>query len=706
MRGCKDKNNGYCGTGIITTTNCNTVHDHDTPQTQAITVQCFDEPTRILKLCHGYNHLVLLKTKGCIQRVSIDDVFDESYKQLSQMKIEIKDVQFGEKHCLCLTDDGSVVAFGDNHDGQIGIGSLHVKFVTKPTRIDYFHRETRHKKYIILIDKIACGQYHSCAITTFGTIYTWGNGRYGQLGTNVVSIQVLPRCLTCFDHHNKNDTNNNSNSNKSKIKVVDCQLGDCFTAAITSNGKIYMCGDAINYQCGNGRKTQENECRIIDCFCQKANENNNENQDNINTHGLSNNGITPKKIVCGFGHTLCLMTNGDLYGWGMANYGALGPIDDNKNISRPMQKVLQTPKIISYFTNNNIKIADIIAVKQCSLIIDESNTIYFMGKSDMLFNGSIIYNPIKIDCFSNMNFIGYGLCNNTIAVICPTRIENCFPQVFANNGKTILKISGGNSFYQTKFEPKVKFSFASQEIIQSATWITNTNTNEHNDSNPKSDTTKETKSTSLSVTSPNMNDFKNKVEETNNYRFKFPFEVELSVSLDGSIFCSPMNIFAVTVANCEFNMLPQCGDCTLGDLTVVLSPKEFDYLYQFKRKQVKVENMKVILKNNDDDESNIHEYCIDAKFKNDFAMENICFKTPANMTNATYSVYFAIDGYDAIDTQAKYTAYDIKSVNDIQSRICLSNFQDTIPMEIEITQFAFKNRDFIQLRLHKLKPQL
>ena len=110
-----------------------------------------------------------------------------------------------------------------------------------------------------------------------------------------------------------------------------------------------MCGDAMNYQCGNGRKTQQNEFRAISNFSNLATKNDeNQNSNDINAQQQQAN-VTIKKLACGFGHTLCLLANNESYGWGLANYGALGPINSNTSIKHNgIQKIIQTPALLSY----------------------------------------------------------------------------------------------------------------------------------------------------------------------------------------------------------------------------------------------------------------------------------------------------------------------------------------------------------------------
>jgi alpha-tubulin suppressor-like RCC1 family protein len=54
-------------------------------------------------------------------------------------------------------------------------------------------------------------------------------------------------------------------------------------------------------------------------------------------------------ISCGWGHTACVMNNGELYTWGVAEYGALG-IPDNESQWFPV-RVSFPEKGKYHFTN-------------------------------------------------------------------------------------------------------------------------------------------------------------------------------------------------------------------------------------------------------------------------------------------------------------------------------------------------------------------
>lgn len=91
----------------------------------------------------------------------------------------------GNDHSLALCDDGTLAAWGDNSDGQLGNG------------------KTLHSRVPVLVDQsgvlagrkavaITAGLYHSLALCDDGTIVGWGSNSEYQLGLNGTADRLLP----------------------------------------------------------------------------------------------------------------------------------------------------------------------------------------------------------------------------------------------------------------------------------------------------------------------------------------------------------------------------------------------------------------------------------------------------------------------------------------------------------------------------------
>eukprot|EP01084_Bolivina_argentea_P216147 367232_1 len=385
------------GTGVI--------HHASKDSTETYKIQSSEShPDKVIKFCHGFTHLILLKENGFIQRISHEDrMFDDSFECLQQLNII--DIAFGKKHGIALTNDHEVYSFGDNKYGQLGIGrigNIHDENNKQQTYlndlqfIDYFAKVNQK------IIEIKCGSYHSCALSKSGNIYTWGQGKLGQLGTKVVSIQILPRYVAHIP--NKNEF----------IQHIEC--GPEATAAISDIGNLFTWGYG-----------QITPFQIV----------------------LDNdNDIKIRKISIGLAHSLCLTTCGRLYGIGLTTCGQLGidAIDayKNKKVSRPLY--------LKQFKNDIIY--DIGCCGLYTVICTENNGIYILGFNDCLFNKIQHIYPFKINLtHQKIQYIGFSRYD--FAVITASNISTIQPSICCSNG-SYIDIQG-HGFNKTAFTPTVKF---------------------------------------------------------------------------------------------------------------------------------------------------------------------------------------------------------------------------------------------------------
>lgn len=140
--------------------------------------------------------------------------------------IVVRSVACGASHTLMLTDYG-LYACGLATNGQLGIGR-NVQYSQTPCLIEAL--------ISVEIEKIACGQYHSLALTTDGELYTWGWGVHGQLGLNSIENVYVPAKVEYFKD----------------IKLVEVAGGYCHSLVLDSNGIVYTFGSGLFGQLGLG----------------------------------------------------------------------------------------------------------------------------------------------------------------------------------------------------------------------------------------------------------------------------------------------------------------------------------------------------------------------------------------------------------------------------------------------------------------------
>jgi alpha-tubulin suppressor-like RCC1 family protein len=87
-------------------------------------------------------------------------------------------------YTLVLTKGGAIYAFGQNDEGQLGIGNLDGPYDT-PTAVTLAGRRGA-------VTEVAAGNYAGLAVTSSGQLYTWGDNDYGELGTTTHSGTTQP----------------------------------------------------------------------------------------------------------------------------------------------------------------------------------------------------------------------------------------------------------------------------------------------------------------------------------------------------------------------------------------------------------------------------------------------------------------------------------------------------------------------------------
>jgi len=92
-----------------------------------------------------------------------------------------KQVSCGESHTAAIKTDGRLWLWGKNNRGQLGIGSTGARY--SPTQVVTLGTNWK---------QVSCGEYHTAAIKTDGTLWAWGYNLYGQLGDNTVTYRSSP----------------------------------------------------------------------------------------------------------------------------------------------------------------------------------------------------------------------------------------------------------------------------------------------------------------------------------------------------------------------------------------------------------------------------------------------------------------------------------------------------------------------------------
>jgi alpha-tubulin suppressor-like RCC1 family protein len=187
-----------------------------------------------------------------------------------------KQVAGGKNHTAAIKTDGTLWTWGYNISGQIGDLST----TNRSTPVTTFAGETNWKQ-------VSCGDVHTAAIKTDGTLWTWGNNTNGQVGDNTISNNRITPVTTFLGGTN--------------WKQVSC--GGYFTAAIKTDGTLWTWGLNSSGQLGINNLIQQATPVQVQVF------------------------TNWKQVSCGYKHTAAIKTDGTLWNWGRNLEGQLGNYD-------------------------------------------------------------------------------------------------------------------------------------------------------------------------------------------------------------------------------------------------------------------------------------------------------------------------------------------------------------------------------------------
>jgi len=224
----------------------------------------------------------------------------------------------GDEHTVALLDDGSVWAWGNNRNGQIGDGTTFTREI--PVMVIPPSESTP-------VVAIAAGASHTLAVLANGELLAWGNNRNGQLGDSTTANRLRPR--------NVIDTNGNNFivETWNPGDEPNVSAGHGHTMAIGRDGSLYGWGLNNHGQLGLG----DNRNRINPTLVANVWEPDGEEPNAYGQHRYEPEDCVggAELVAAGYNFTLAVL-NGNLYSFGNNTSGQLGQ-GDTINRNRPMR---------------------------------------------------------------------------------------------------------------------------------------------------------------------------------------------------------------------------------------------------------------------------------------------------------------------------------------------------------------------------------
>nr|XP_015219953.1 PREDICTED: X-linked retinitis pigmentosa GTPase regulator [Lepisosteus oculatus] len=283
-----------------------------------------------------------------------------------------KQISCGDEHTALITENGKLYMFGSNNWGQLGLGTKST--VNKPTCVKALKSEK--------VKLAACGRNHTIVYTAQGKLYSTGGNNEGQLGLGDFEERTTFHQLDFFN-------------TETRVKML--AAGSNMSAALTEEGKLFMWGDNSEGQIGLANKNgacvpQEVSVGkpVVWVSCGYYHSALVTADGQLFTFGESDHGklgLPPQhlnntrvpqlvqgipgrvtQVACGGGHTV-ILTDGDLYTFGLGQFGQLGHGTFTFETS--------VPRAVEYFRERKVRL--VVCGENHTAVITGNGLLYTFG---------------------------------------------------------------------------------------------------------------------------------------------------------------------------------------------------------------------------------------------------------------------------------------------------------------------------------------
>ncbi|GMQ61006.1 RCC1 domain-containing protein [Vallitalea maricola] len=254
------------------------------------------------------NHTIALKNDGTVWawganhdgKLGDGTTIGKNYPVQVIGLTNIETIIDGDGYTFVLKNDGTVWAWGANHHGQLGDGTTTNRLI--PIQI----------KRLTNIKNIIAGGSHTIALKNDGTVWAWGANNNGQLGDGTRIDRLTPVQI------------------KGLTGVKTIAVNWYRNIALKYDGTVWGWGKNENGELGDGTTTD----RLIPMQIKE----------------LTN----VKSIVINWFHSIALKNDGTVWGWGKNDQGQLGDGTTTDRLTPVQTEILTNVKTIAADMYHNI----------------------------------------------------------------------------------------------------------------------------------------------------------------------------------------------------------------------------------------------------------------------------------------------------------------------------------------------------------------
>lgn len=157
---------------------------------------------------------------------------------------------------------------------------------------------------------VAGGSKSLFIVSQEGKVYACGEGTGGRLGLGHCSNVPVPRQVTALSQY--------------VVKKVAVHSGGRHAMALTVDGKVFSWGEGEDGKLGHGNRLSYDRPKLIEALKSKR----------------------IRDIACGSSHTAAITSSGELYCWGLGEYGRLGLGDTTTQLKPKLVKALLGQRVV------------------------------------------------------------------------------------------------------------------------------------------------------------------------------------------------------------------------------------------------------------------------------------------------------------------------------------------------------------------------
>ena len=261
----------------------------------------FKEYSKPRKINLPGNIRELITSYAILEDGSLYELEISSEPRKINLPSKIKELIIDGSAVYAILEDGSLYAWGNNYNGQLGVGSEN-EYVNTPTKVNLPGK----------IKELIINSSSTYAILEDGSLYAWGYSLSGELGVG-----------------SENEYVNTPTKVNLPANIKELIINYISAYAILEDGSLYAWGFNFSGQLGIG---SENEY--------------------VNTPTKVNLPGTIKELITNVNSVYAILEDNSLYAWGYNENGQLG-VGDYKNRNTP-EKVIKIEGTIKkvIFSNN------------------------------------------------------------------------------------------------------------------------------------------------------------------------------------------------------------------------------------------------------------------------------------------------------------------------------------------------------------------